>query len=253
MTTTTTICATKKAFIFKDEAGMEVIIDDFSDGVASIRPLTGMIGEKLVNFILGCFSSESNFHKTLCKSYNLSEETPFFGVELEICGVRRVIRRKLADKESLEQEFRSIGQEIVSRKVEEEYSNLSNDLSKMASIINETAGVQLHFRNETAKKKWESLREQTTTRDNVQRWQYVEYGHYLALLIEKAMVCKNKTFEEAAEEARERMKSLNWKDRLDVETQGIHMISQYWNKGQLLENWYNRKVYDELKSGIDEL
>lgn len=235
MTTTTKICATKKAFIFKDEAGLEVIIDDFSEGVASIRPLTGMIGEKLVNFILGCFSSESNFHKTLCKVYNLSEKTPFFGLEMEFCGVRRVIRRKSADKESLEQEFRSIGQEVANRKMNEEYTNLVNDLNKMASIIKDTAGVQLHFRNEAAKKKWESLWKQRT-QDNV-KGQYVEYGHYLSLLIEKAMVCENKTFEEAAEEAREQMKSLNWKDRLDVETQGIHMISQYWNKGQLLENW----------------
>lgn len=71
------------------------------------------------------------------------------------------------------------------------------------------------------------------------------------------MVCENKTFDEAAEEAIERMRSIDNieddVDRLDVEAQGIHMISQYWDKGQLLENWYNRKLYDEFKSDIDEL
>lgn len=257
MATTTKICTTKKVFIFKDETGLEVIIYDFREGIASIRLLIGNGGVKLVNFILGSFSIGSNFYKTLCKVYNLSEETPFLGVEIEICGVRRVILRKSADKESIEKEFMSIEYEIASRAMNEIATKFANYMNQIASISRDTVGVQLRFRNEAAKKKWERLREQTIKQDNEQRWQYVEYGNCLALLIEKAMVCENKTFDEAAEEAIERMRSIDNieddVDRLDVEAQGIHMISQYWDKGQLLEKWYNRKLYDEFKSDIDEL
>lgn len=238
----TKIKSVQKVFVFTDENGTQVIVDDYRDGVPTIRISDKVDLNDLSKFIAYSFSSDSNFRDELVKAYGCKETIPLVAIEFCYLGEKVIFLKKYASKKKVLEELL----ELIQRNSYKEF--LAKHEKMIAFELNANQG-EMHFRNESLEEKWYELYEKIEDDDEEE---LILYAEGTCRNVEYLVEEQKKSLDEAFTEVYEALKGISEGDYEWVDSV-INLAVQYWAGGDALEEWISKHILDNVKEELDDL